>query len=158
MVKNKLKLGYGVSLPINNKSEIPDYAEDNIKLIQTLSKKFYCIQIMFSKSKISSDELKKIKLIISNYKQIYIHSSYQINMGADLIPSQTDLYSTGIEIFLNEIEYGDKIGAKGIVIHMGKNVKNKYDPSHIYNNMVKFIIQDIYQEICLLLAYLFHHY
>ena len=62
-------------------------------------------------------------------------------MGADLIPSQTDLYSTGIEIFLNEIEYGKKIGAKGIVVHMGKNVGNKYDSSHIYNNMVKFIIE-----------------
>ena len=140
-MKNKLKLGYGVSLPFNTKSEIPEYAEDNIKLIHTLSSNFDCIQVMFSKSKLTSNELKQIKSILSNYKYIYIHASYQINMGADLIPSQTDLYSTGIEIFLNEIEYGKKIGAKGIVVHMGKNVANKYDPSHIYNNMVKFIIE-----------------
>jgi deoxyribonuclease IV len=140
-MKNKLKLGYGVSLPFNTKSEIPEYAEDNIKLIRTLSSNFDCIQVMFSKSKLTSNELKEIKYILSDYKYIYIHASYQINMGADLIPSQTDLYSTGIEIFLNEIEYGKKIGAKGIVVHMGKNVANKYDPSHIYNNMVKFIIE-----------------
>lgn len=140
-MKNKLKLGYGVSLPFNTKSEIPEYAEDNIKLIRTLSSNFDCIQVMFSKSKLTSNELKQIKSILSDYKYIYVHSSYQINMGADLIPSQTDLYSTGIEIFLNEIEYGSKIGAKGIVVHMGKNVANKYDPSHIYNNMVKFIIE-----------------
>ena len=140
-MKNKLKLGYSVSLPFNTKSEIPEYAEDNIKLIRTLSSNFDCIQVMFSKLKLTSNELKQIKSILSNYKYIYVHSSYQINMGADLILSQTDLYSTGIEIFLNEIEYGEKIGAKGIVVHMGKNVANKYDPSHIYNNMVKFIIE-----------------
>ena len=141
IMKNKLKLGYSVSLPFNIKSKIPEYAEDNVKLIQTLSSNFDCIQVMFSKSKLTSNELKQIKSILTNYKFIYIHASYQINMGADLIPSQTDLYSTGIEIFLNEIEYGNKIGAKGIIVHMGKNVKNKYDMTHIYNNMVKFIIE-----------------
>lgn len=140
-MKNKLKLGYSVSLPVDDKITIPEYAEDNIKLIHTLSSNFCCIQVMFSKSKLTSNEIKQIKSILANYKYIYIHASYQINMGADLIPSQTDLYSTGIEIFLNEIEYGKKIGAKGIVVHMGKNVANKYDPSHIYNNMVKFIIE-----------------
>jgi len=134
-MKNKLKLGYGVSLPI------PEYTEDNIKLIHTLLSNFDCIQVMFSKFKLATNELKQIKSILTDYKYIYIHASYQINMGADLIPSQTDLYSTGIEIFLNEIKYAKKIGAKGIVVHMGKNVKNKYDASHIYNNMVKFIIE-----------------
>ena len=140
-MKNKLKLGYNVSLPVNIKSEIPKYTKDNIKLIHTLSLNFDCIQVMFSKSKLTSNELKQIKSILTDYKYIYIHASYQINIGADLISLQTDLYSTGIEIFLNEIEYGVKIGARGIVIHMGKNVANRFDPSHIYNNMVKFIIE-----------------
>ena len=80
------------------------------------------------------------KQILENYKLIYVHASYQINMGAELLQSQTDLYNTGIDILLNEIEYANKINAIGIVLHMGKNVKNKYDPSIIYNNMVKFII------------------
>ena len=143
IIKNilNLKLGYCVNLPINNKSEIPEYVENNIKIIKKLSENFDCIQVMFSKSKLSHDDIIKIKLILKNYKQIFIHASYKINIGADLIPLQNDLYSTGIENFLNEIEYANKIGAKAIIIHMGKNVKNKYDPSHIYNNMVKFIIE-----------------
>ena len=137
----KLKLGYCVGLPLNYQKEIPEYTTDNIRTIKLLSKKFNCIQLMFSKSKLSSDEIMQIKSIIKNYKEIYVHASYQINMGADLIPSQMDLYNTGIEIFLNEIVWAKKINAKGIVVHMGKNVKNRYDSNHIYNNMVKFITE-----------------
>ena len=70
-----------------------------------------------------------------------MHASYQINMGAELIPSQTDLYNIGIDILIKEIEYGIKIGMGGIVLHIGKNVKKQYDPDHVYNNMVKFIIE-----------------
>ena len=155
MEKNKLKLGYSTSLPIKLENHIytkkntenvenvenVENIENNIKLIKILSKKFTCIQIMFSKLKLSSDDIKQIKSILKNYKQIFVHASYQINIGADLIPSQNDLYSTSIEILLNEIIYANKICANGIVVHMGKNVKNKYSNEHIYNNMVKFIIE-----------------
>lgn len=137
----KLRLGYGIGLPLDYNKEIPDYITDNIKLIRKLSKKFDCIQIMFSKSKLTNDEIMNIKNIIKNYKIIYVHANYQINIGADLIPSQYDLYNTGIEIFLNEIIWATKINSSGIVIHMGKNVSNRYDPIHIYNNMVKFIVE-----------------
>lgn len=137
----KLKLGYGVSLPIDYNAEIPEYSLDNIKLIKSLSNKFYCIQIMFSKKKISSKEINEIKTIIKNYKLVFIHASYQINIGSDLIPSQSELYNMGLDILLNEIDLGYKLGAKGIVLHMGKNVKKQYDAEHIYNNMVKFIIE-----------------
>ena len=137
----KIKLGYVISLPIEPNAEIPDYSVENINLIKGLSKKFDCIQVMFSKTSISLSELGEIKSILENYKLIYVHASYQINMGAELLQSQTDLYNTGIDILLNEIEYANKINAIGIVLHMGKNVKNKYDPSIIYNNMVKFIIE-----------------
>jgi len=137
----KLKLGYGVGLPLNYKEEVPEYITDNIKLIKSLSVKFKYIQIMLTKSKLSLEEIKQIKSIIKDYEEIYVHASYQINMGADLIPSESDLYNTGIEIFLNEITLSKKIDAKGIVVHLGKNVKNSYDPIHIYNNMVKFIIE-----------------
>lgn len=137
----KLKLGYGVGLPLNHFENIHDYTTSNIKLIQKLSKKFDCIQIMFTKSKLSSNEIIQIKNIIKNYNLVYIHANYQINIGADLIPSHTDLYNTGIEIFLNEIIWANEINACGIVVHMGKNVSNRYDPIHIYNNMVKFIVE-----------------
>ena len=141
-MKNNLKLGYGISLPIDFNSDIPDYDKnENINLIKIWSGKFYCVQIMFTKTKLSLKQLKEIKSIVKNYRAIYVHASYQINMGADLLPDKIDLYSTGIEIFLNEIEWANKIGASGIVVHMGKNVKKKYDPDHIYNNMVKFIVE-----------------
>jgi deoxyribonuclease-4 len=137
----ELKLGYGVGLPLDNHEDIPEYTTDDIQLIKMFSKKFKCIQIMFTKSKLSREEINQIKLIIKDYKEIYVHASYQINMGADLIPYQMDLYNTGIEIFLNEIELAKKINSKAIVVHIGKNVKNLYDSTHIYNNMVKFIIE-----------------
>lgn len=139
--KKKLDLGYSIGLPLDYNKVKSNNAEDKLKLIKKLSKNFNCIQIMFTKQKLSSKELNVIKEIVKNYKKIYVHASYQINIGADLIPSQTDLYSSGIEIFLNEIDYAVKIKSKGIIIHMGKNVSNKYEPSHIYNNMVKFIIE-----------------
>lgn len=142
----KIKLGYGISLPIEIDKETPEYAIGGIKLIKKLSQKFDCVQIMFSKTSITSSELKEIISVVKDYKFIYVHASYQINMGAELIPSQTDLYNTGIEILLNEIKLANLINAKGIVLHMGKNVKNKYDHVLIYNNMVKFIIE-LFKEI-----------
>lgn len=141
MGKLKLKLGYGVGLPLDYHEDVPDYTTDNMKLIRKLSIKFNCIQIMFTKSKLTFDEIKEIKTIIKNYNLIFVHANYQINMGADLIPSHTDLYNTGIEIFLNEIIWANKINSTGIVVHMGKNVSNRYDTVHIFNNMVKFIVE-----------------
>jgi deoxyribonuclease-4 len=142
MVKSKLKLGFSINLPIiydkKLDSSITNIIENKIKYF---SKNFECIQIMFTKSKLSFNEIKDIKFMIKYYKYIYIHASYQINIGSDLIPIQNDLYSIGIEILLNEIEYAIKINANGIILHMGKNVKNRYNPSHIYNNMVIFIIE-----------------
>lgn len=140
----ELKLGYGIGLPLrlplDNKKK-SEYITDDIKSIKILSKKFKCIQVMFTKINLSHDEINQIKSNIKYYKEIYVHANYQINIGADLIPSHTDLYNTGIEILLNEIMWSKKINAKGIVVHMGKNVSNRYDSVHIYNNMVKFIIE-----------------
>ena len=138
---HKIKLGYGISLPIKYDKDIPDYSVENIKLIKKLSKQFECVQIMFSKTKLFESELDEIKLIIKNYKYIYVHANYQINIGAELLPSQTDLYNTGIEMLINEIIWAAKIGARGIVLHMGKNVKKAHDDSHIHNNMVKFVVE-----------------
>ena len=45
-----------------------------------------------------------------------------------------------MDILLNEIKLATKINAKGIVLHMGKNVKNQHDDIIVYNNMIKFII------------------
>lgn len=140
-MKLNLQLGYGISMPLNYENEIPEYSVEDIQLISKLAKKFPCIQVMFSKNIISKEELKTIKEILSKYKKIFVHASYQINMGGELLPSQTDLYNVGLDILLKEIEYGVKIGMQGIVLHTGKNVKKQFDPDHVYNNMVKFIIE-----------------
>jgi deoxyribonuclease-4 len=137
----KLNLGYCISYPINYKVEIPDYSVENTQIITNLSKKLNCIQIMFSKPKISKEEIITLKNLIKNYKYVFVHASYLINMGAELIPTQTDLYNTGIDVLLDELVLADKINAKGIILHMGKNVKKKYDNDEIYNNMIKFIIE-----------------
>lgn len=136
----KIKLGYGISLPVQINSATSENSVEDINQIKKLSKKFNCIQIMFSKLSMTDDDIKNIKFITSNYKLIYVHASYQINIGAELIPSQTDLYNAGMDILINEIELAKKINAKGIILHMGKNVKNQYDNIIVYNNMIKFII------------------
>jgi deoxyribonuclease-4 len=137
----KLNLGFSTSLPINVNADIPEYSIEETDTIQKLSSNFNSIQIMFSKSVLSSKELKNIKKIISQYKYIFVHASYQINIGSDMIPSQTDLYNSGIDILLNETHYAKKIGACGIIVHMGKNVKKKFDDDEVFNNMVKFVIE-----------------
>ncbi len=137
----KLSLGYGISLPLNYDSDVPEYAVEDAKVIKELADDFKCIQVMFSKTKLSKDELSDIKNILSDYSKVFIHASYQINMGGELIPTQTDLYNVGIDILIQEIIYGNKLDMDGIVLHTGKNVKKKYDPDFIYNNMVKFIIE-----------------
>ena len=139
----KIKLGYSIGLPINSKENHAESNIENINLIRYFAKNFYCVQIMFSKSILSDEELKKINYILKNYKLIYVHASYQINIGSELIPSEKELFNSSLNILLNEIKYAIKIKARGVVLHMGKNVKNKYDYSIIYNNMVKFIIEKL---------------
>ena len=137
----KLNLGYCVSLPLIRQFHNPEYSIKDKRLVKNLSKKFNSIQIMFLKSKLNSEELIEIKKLIIPYKNIFVHATYKINIGAELLPSKNDLYNTSIENLLNELEYSQLINAKGIVLHMGKNVKNKFNSDHIYNNMIKFIIE-----------------
>jgi deoxyribonuclease-4 len=59
---------------------------------------------------------------------------------------KNNLYNPSFEIFITEIKNSIKIGAKGIVVHMGKNVKKQFNNDIIYNNMTNFIIQ-IFNEI-----------
>ncbi len=136
----KLNLGTTIELPLKHDEKTLEYI-NKMKLIQKLSKNFYSVQIMFSKPILKSKELKQIKTLVKNYKFIYVHANYKINIGSDLIPLNTELYNVGIEILLNEITYATKINANGIVVHMGKNVSKLYEHTHIYNNMIKFIVE-----------------
>ena len=96
------------------------------------------IQIMFSKSNLTIDELKDIKKYINKYKYKYIHASYQINIGSEIIG--INIYNPSYEILLDQIKYAKYLETDGLILHMGKNVKNKFENDYIYNNMVKFLL------------------
>ena len=124
----KLNLGTIISLP-DSKNKL-------VKIFKTNS-----IQVKFTKTNISLQELKDIKKFCSQFDYIFVHSSYQINIGSPMIFSSSDLYSSSLEILLKEIEISQKIGAQSIVVHMGKNVKSKSDYNYVYNSMVEFIVE-----------------
>jgi endonuclease IV len=127
-----LNLGIHLSVPIDI---IP-----SIKIGNSL-------QIMFNKNKLNNNDIKNIKKILitnkkNNYKFVFIHSSYLINMASDfLTSSNNELYNPGLEILLYEISIATKLKVNGIIVHLGKNVKEKTDPDIVYNNMVNFMLQ-----------------
>jgi len=136
----KLNLGYSISLPLHKHLTEYDFIH-NINIIKELSMNFNSIQIMFNKKNLSDNDIDTINNILKKYKNIYVHASYQINIASDLIPTKNDLFNIGFDILINEIIYANKINAKAIILHIGKNVKNKYNPDHAYNNMIKFVIE-----------------
>jgi len=136
----KLNLGYSITMPLNRKIEEFAIVHD-IEIIKKLSKNFNSIQIMFNKTKLSNEELSVINNILKSYKNIYVHASYKINIGSDLIPTKNHLFNIGFDILINEIIYSNKINAKAIILHMGKNTKNKLNNDHVYNNMIQFVIK-----------------
>jgi len=142
-LKYNLNLGISIGLPINH-NIIQDDLTSNSKIIPNkMFKNFNSLQIMFTKTKLSLEDLTNIKKIVKhiNYKYTYIHSSYQINIGAEPLVVLDELYNPGLDILLQEIKAGIEISADGIVVHMGKNVKKIFEPDNIYNNMVNFTIQ-----------------
>lgn len=140
----KLNLGISITLPINIDFIVPEYSNDILddNELENLDG-FNSLQIMFSKNKLVDTDIQNIKNMIKKikYKFVYIHASYQINMGLEPIPTKDNLYNPGLEIFITEIKYAIKVGANGIIVHMGKNVKNQYDNDDVYNNMINFVIQ-----------------
>jgi len=143
----KLNLGISITLPINWKFEIPEYSNDvaDKKDLEVLNnfKEFNSLQIMFSKSNLLEKDILEIKNLIKkiNYKYVFIHASYQINIGAEPVLTKETLYNPGLDICITEIKNSIKVGANGIVVHMGKNVKNQYEINDVFNNMINFVIQ-----------------
>ena len=153
-MKQKLNLGLNITLPIDilltqkeeNKIEKETGKSKDIKNKNIFSN-FNSLQIMFSKINLSNTDILGIKNFVRqiNFKYVFIHASYQINMGVEPILTQNNLYNPGLDIFLTEIKNGIDVGANGIIVHMGKNVKNQYEPDDVYNNMVNFVIQIFYE-------------
>lgn len=143
----KLNLGISITLPIDWNFIIPEYSSDvsNKKDLENLNNFNYInsLQIMFSKTNLLDKDIIQIKNLITKikYKYVFIHASYQINMGSEPILTKDTLYNPGLDIFITEIKNAIKIGANGIVVHMGKNVKNQYESDEVFNNMINFVIQ-----------------
>ncbi|AYV80238.1 MAG: apurinic endonuclease [Gaeavirus sp.] len=143
----KLNLGINISLPTETHDVDNNATDTNIDFEGLNS-----LQIMFTKNKITSDDIKSMKNIIknTNYKYIFIHASYQINICTDLVLSNSDLFNPSLDIFVSEIDSAIKLNADGIVVHMGKNVKNIYTPDEIENNMTTFVVT-LFSKIKILL-------
>jgi deoxyribonuclease-4 len=149
-MKLKLNIGISISLPVNwnfikEKTSNKSVNDNEFNMInnEIMFSNFNSLQIMFSKNNLSNIDISNIKKLIKKikYKYIFIHASYQINIGSEPIILENDLYNPGLDIFLTEIKNSINIGAMGIIIHMGKNVKKQYETNNVYNNMVNFVIQ-----------------
>lgn len=140
----KLNLGISIVLPIDYNFETPEYSNDYVMNNNKNNKNnLNSLQIMFSKTNLKKNDVSNIKKFVKeiDYKYVFVHASYQINIGSEPIMMNETLYNPGLEIFISEIKNAIEIGANGIIVHMGKNVKNKYEPDDVYNNMVNFVIQ-----------------
>lgn len=140
---HNLNLGISIGLPVQKNINYNNLLIKNNSIPNKIFKNFNSLQIMFTKTKLSDLDMSNILQIIKkiNYKYIYIHASYQINIGAEPLQLSEQLYNPSLDILFSEINSALKIGASGIVIHMGKNVKKMYEHDLIYNNMINYTIQ-----------------
>ena len=124
---NKLNIGFSISI------EDPDY---------NIPEYINSIQFMFNINKLSIGELNTVKKIISNnkhIKNIFVHSSYKINIGSDFIINNNGFYSNSYELLEKEVEYMHKLKINNIILHTGKNKKGLINYEHVLNNMKNFI-------------------
>ena len=72
------------------------------------------LQIMFNKNKLNNDDIKNIKKILitnkkNNYKFVFIHSSYLINMASDFLTSSNTslngLSERSLSLWFNILPY-----------------------------------------------------
>lgn len=68
-----------------------------------------------------------------NNMSCVVHASYTINLA-----NEWDEYNMFIKQFIDELELANKIGAKGIVVHMGKQLN--LSKAEAYNNMFSSLI------------------
>jgi deoxyribonuclease-4 len=119
-----MNFGYSISLPSSN--PFIDFYN------------FNSIQIMFSKSNLSSSDISFINKLLSKFSFKIIHASYHINIASNLILSNHRLYNIHLENLLSEIYLALKLKFNFIIIHMGKSLDLHKDIA--YNNMIKFTI------------------
>ena len=97
------------------------------------------IQIMFSSH--SEKDFNKIKLFLKkyNFKNIFIHSSFKINIAGTIIKNSQGIFSNSLHILKNEIQTMKNLNINNIVLHTGINTQQNFNASHIFQNMKLFI-------------------
>jgi deoxyribonuclease-4 len=100
--------------------------------------KFKNIQIMLN----DDIDFKDIKnfVINNNIKNIFIHSSYKINIADDVVMTNNGLYSLAFDLMNEEIRMMRKLNINNIILHTGINKKKIYNEDHIYDNITKYIL------------------
>lgn len=124
---NKLNIGFSINLD-SNYFILPKYINS--------------IQFMFNINKLSKSDLQNIKKWINNNKHIsniFIHSSYKINIGSDFIINKNGFYSNSYELLEKEVLYMNHLKINNIILHTGKNKKGLINYEHVLNNMKNFI-------------------
>ena len=97
---------------------------------------------MFNINKLSINDLNNVNTIITNNKKIkniFVHSSYKINIGSDFIINNNGFYSNSYELLEKEIKYMKKLKIENIILHTGKNKNGLINYEHVLNNMKNFI-------------------
>jgi deoxyribonuclease-4 len=133
-----MKIGFGIC-----ESELLEITKDKKqkKEWQKLTKIFNTIQIMLSPNPSTNGNIGALREAVADFEMCFIHASYQINMANPLMETENGLFNIGMEILLEEIGIAKQLGAKGIVLHVGKNTKNSNDIAVVYNNMIMFVIE-----------------
>ena len=124
---------YGITI------NYPDTQKNKIYNNKYIKTKINTLQILL-KSRILN-KINGLNKICKNFKNIYIHSSYQINIGISPIPRFETLFNNSLDILIEEILLSKQLNSKGIIIHIGKNVGNQFNDDIINNNMIENIIE-----------------
>jgi len=93
------------------------------------------------KGEFTDKELNNIKILLKKLNiKIFIHGSLSLNLCNPLIPK----YNWSLENLLYDLNFGYKIGAVGVVIHLGTIMKERYT---VKNNSNKNIEKEAYKNM-----------
>ena len=125
---------------VHRRTDIDNLIEN---AIQVKNNNGNAIQIFANKySKKSLIKYTEFGKFITNINiQCYVHASYTINLAQDW-----DYHSWWLKIFILEIKNASIIGAKGIVVHLGKQLKmsNEQAMNNMYTSL-DYVISKTYK-------------
>jgi deoxyribonuclease-4 len=101
--------------------------------------KMNSIQIMFSSH--PEKDFNKVKLFLKsqNFKNVFIHSSFKINIAEIIIKNNNGIFSNSLHLLKNEIHTMKRLNINNIVLHTGINTQRNFNALHVFQNMKLFI-------------------